>query len=309
VRVSTRAPAKVNWTLEVLGRRPDGYHEVRTILQTVDLCDQVRVSPAGSLELVPTGPAVVGGPPPAEVPAVENLAYRAAALLRDRAGVSALGARIELAKAIPVGAGLGGGSSDAAATLRALDRLWEMGLPPAALARLGAELGADVPFFLFGGTALARGRGDDVAPLPDIPPQRLLLVAPRDRPARPAGGPAGKTAAMYAHLRPEHFSGGEGSERLAAAIAQGVAPGDDDVCNTFEGIVAGVLPQAVAAAERCRALGLRPHLAGSGPAQFVILPPEADSASLREALRAAGLDVFETATLAASAAAAVEEEP
>jgi 4-diphosphocytidyl-2-C-methyl-D-erythritol kinase len=301
VRVSTPAPAKINWTLEVLGRRPDGYHEVRTVLQTVDLCDWVRVSPAADLELVLTGPVGQGGAPLAAVPPSENLAYRAAALLRDRAGARAPGARIELEKAVPPGAGLGGGSSDAAATLRALDRLWGLGLPLSELARPGAQLGADVPFFLFGGTALGRGRGDEVTPLPDVPSRSLLLVVP-------ACQQGGKTAAMYAHLRPEHFSSGEASERLATAIREGGAPGDDDVWNTFEAIADEVSPEAVAAAKRCQSLGLRPHLAGSGPAQFVLLPPDAESAPLREALSAAGLHVFEAATMPASEATAVVEE-
>jgi 4-diphosphocytidyl-2-C-methyl-D-erythritol kinase len=302
VKVSTLAPAKINWTLEVLGRRSDGYHEVRTILQTVDLCDRVRVSPAADLELVLTGAVGQTGAPLAGMPAPENLAYRAATLLLGRAGGLTLGARVELEKAIPADAGLGGGSSDAAATLRALNRLWGLGLPPGDLALLGAQLGSDVPFFLFGGTALGRGRGDEVTPLPDVPSWRLLLVVPRRRPAR-------KTAAMYAHLCPEHFGGGEASERLAAAIREGVAPGDDDICNTFEGITDEVLPEAAAAAERCRGLGLRPHLAGSGPAQFVLLRPDAESTPLREALSAAGFDVFEVTTMAASAATAVVEEP
>jgi 4-diphosphocytidyl-2-C-methyl-D-erythritol kinase len=302
VKVSTIAPAKINWTLEVLGRRPDRYHEVRTVLQTVDLCDRVAVSPAKDLELVLTGPAGQAGASLTGVPAAENLAYRAAALLRERAAQPVLGACIELTKAVPAGAGLGGGSSDAAAALRALDRLWGLGLAPAELARLGAQLGADVPFFLLGGTALGRGRGDEVTPLPDVPPQRLLLVVPGRRQAR-------KTAAMYAHLRREHFSDGEGSERLAAAISRGVAPSDDDVFNTFEDIAAEVLPEAAAAAERCQRLGLRPHLAGSGPAQFVLLQPDADSGLLREALSSAGSDVFEAATMAASEATAMVEEP
>ena len=302
MKVSTLAPAKINWTLEVLGRRPDGYHEIRTVLQAVDLCDRVRVSSAADLELALTGPVGQAGAPLAGVPPSENLAYRAATLLRDQAGGRALAARIELEKAIPADAGLGGGSSDAAATLRALNRLWGLGLPPGELARLGAQLGSDVPFLLFGGTVLGRGRGDEVTPLPDVPSQRLLLVVPRRRPAR-------KTAAMYAHLCPEHFGGGEASERLAAAIREGVAPGDDDICNTFEGITDEVLPEAAAAAERCRGLGLRPHLAGSGPAQFVLLRPDAESAPLREALSAAGFDVFEATTMAASAATAAVEEP
>jgi hypothetical protein len=114
---------------------------------------------------------------------------------------------------------------------------------------------------------------------------------------------------MYAHLRPEHFGGGEAGERLAAAIGRGVAPGDDDVCNAFEGVAAEVLPEAASAAERCRDLSLRPHLTGSGPAQFVFLPPETDSAPLREALSAAGLAVFDAATMTAPAATAVVVEP
>jgi len=302
VRVSTLAPAKVNWALEVLGRRPDGYHEVRTVLQTVDLCDRVSVSPAADLELALTGPVGQSGAPLTGMPAPENLAYRAAALLRDRAGGRPLGARIELEKAIPADAGLGGGSSDAAATLRALNRLWGLGLPPGELARLGAQLGSDVPFFVFGGTALGRGRGDEVTPLPDVPSRRFLLVVPRRRPAK-------KTAAMYAHLRPDHFGAGEASERLAATIREGTAPIDGDVRNTFEDVAGEVLPEAAAAAERCRGLGLRPHLAGSGPAQFVLLQPDTESAPLREALSTAGFDVFEATTMAASAATAVKEEP
>ena len=301
MRLSTLAPAKINWTLEVLGRRPDGYHEVRTVFQAVDLCDRVSVSPAADLELILTAPVQQTGAPLPVLPPAENLAYRAAALLRDRTGGRAPGARIELEKAIPAGAGLGGGSSDAAATLRALDRLWGLGLAAAELAHLGRQLGADVPFFVFGGTALGRGRGDEVTPLPDVPMTRLLLVVPRGR-------LEGKTAAMYAHLRAEHFAGGEASERLAAAIREGVPTGDDDVVNTFKAIAGEVLPEAAAAAERCRSLGLRPHLAGSGPAQFVLLPPDADSAPLREALARSGLDVFEATTMTASATTDVIKE-
>ena len=302
LKVSTLAPAKVNWTLEVLGRRSDGYHEVRTVLQTVGLCDRITVSTAQELELVVRGPT--GGPAAALAgfPPSDNLAYRAAALLRQRARGGLAGARIELEKVIPVGAGLGGGSSDAAAALRALDRLWALHLPANELARLGAHLGTDVPFFLFGGTALGLGRGDEVTPLPDVPPQRLLLAVPR----RPV---AGKTAAMYASLRDEHFGSGEASERLAAAIREGAIPGDDDVRNVFEAVVDEVLPEAAAAAEQCRALGLRPHLAGSGPAHFVLLQAGTESAPLLEALSAAGLDAFEVMTMAASAATAIVEEP
>jgi 4-diphosphocytidyl-2-C-methyl-D-erythritol kinase len=301
VRVTSLAPAKVNWTLEVLRRRSDGYHEVRTLLQTIGLCDRITVSPAAELELVVRGPTAEPARALAGVPPSENLVYRAASLLRDRAAGGPSGVRIELEKVIPVGAGLGGGSSDAAAVLRALERLWALHLPADGLARLGAQLGADVPFFLFGGTALARGRGDEVMPLPDVPSQRLLLVVPRR-------SVAGKTAAMYARLRDEHFSSGEASERLTSALSRGAAPQDDEIRNAFEAVVDKMLPEAAAAAEQCQTLGLRPHLAGSGPAQFVLLEPGIESAPLREALSAAGLDAFDVVTMAASAATAIVVE-
>jgi 4-diphosphocytidyl-2-C-methyl-D-erythritol kinase len=300
MRVSTLAPAKINWTLEVLGRRSDGYHEVRTVYQTISLCDRVRVSPADGLELALRVSQGRGTDALAEVPPSENLAYRAAELLWEASGRQPRGARIKLEKVIPAGAGLGGGSSDAAATLRALDRLWGLGLSSAELAQLGARLGADVPFFLFGGTALGRGRGEEVTPLPDVPSQRLLLVVPRRR-------TTGKTAAMYAGLRPEHFGDGGASERVAAAIKAGVTPSDDDIHNVFEAVAAEALPEAASAAEHCRRLGLRPHLAGSGPAQFALLRSDAESA--REALAAERLDVFEVTTMAAWSATAVVEEP
>ena len=135
-----RAPAKLNWTLEVLGDRPDGYHEVRTVLQTVALSDWVTLTPAAGLSLRLQGEA---GPLTGE-PLDANLAYRAAVLLREEAG-SRDGARIELEKGVPVAAGLGGGSSDAAAVLRGLRRLWDLSLSDAELATLGARLGADAP--------------------------------------------------------------------------------------------------------------------------------------------------------------------
>jgi len=168
--VRARAYAKVNLGLEVLFRRDDGYHELRTILQTIDLHDRLtfEARPNG-IELAVDENVVPGGE--------ENLVTRAARLLAERLG-RRVGARIELDKRIPVGRGLGGGSSDAAMTLLALNQLWDVGLSQADLCRLGAELGMDVPFFLHGGTALGIGRGDEVFPLAlqvDVP---IVLILP-----------------------------------------------------------------------------------------------------------------------------------
>ncbi len=162
--------AKINWTLEILGRRTDGYHELRTILQTVDICDQLQFAATES-EIVLTCDN-------SAVPCDEtNLINRAAVLLKELTGCDK-GAKIELQKRIPLGAGLGGGSSNAAITLLALTRLWEVEVAPRDLFQLGAQLGSDVPFFFFGGTGIGIGRGAEVYPMADITAQYLLLVNP-----------------------------------------------------------------------------------------------------------------------------------
>jgi 4-diphosphocytidyl-2-C-methyl-D-erythritol kinase len=166
------APAKVNLFLSIMGRRPDGYHEIRSVLQTVSLKDTLEFQPTkGSVTLECSDPSVPAGR--------DNLCFRAAMLMRDLAGRQArdCGVRIMLRKAIPTRAGLGGGSSDAAATLVALNHLWGLGMNPAQLSCLAARLGSDVAFFLTGGTALALGRGEVVVPLAPMQPRMWLVLA------------------------------------------------------------------------------------------------------------------------------------
>ena len=162
--------AKVNLHLQVVGRRPDGYHELRTLFQTVDLADELEVElGGGGVTLEVAGADLPAGP--------ANLAHRAAVGFLERWG-GGRGARLRLRKRIPIGAGLGGGSSNAATVLRALQRLLGSPAPPPELWSLARELGADVPYFLVGGTALGVGRGDELVPLPDLPERRLLLALP-----------------------------------------------------------------------------------------------------------------------------------
>ncbi|NCQ33952.1 4-(cytidine 5'-diphospho)-2-C-methyl-D-erythritol kinase [bacterium] len=176
--VSAEAPAKVNLHLEVLKARHDGYHEIETVLQTVDLCDRLEVTlkdryPGGSPDI--TLQVSAGD---WDVPADStNLCWRAARLFCRSTGVSGA-LRMELVKAIPPAAGLGGGSSDAAAVLVACNHLFATGLEEADLEALGAELGADVPFFVRGGTALGRGTGTRLTPLPLIRSGQFLIVRP-----------------------------------------------------------------------------------------------------------------------------------
>jgi 4-diphosphocytidyl-2-C-methyl-D-erythritol kinase len=168
--VVLRASAKVNLALEVLGKRGDGYHEIATVLQAVDLADRLKLETADSLSLHVDDP---------DLPTDDgNLVMRAARLLQKAAGRET-GARIGLTKRIPVAAGLGGGSSDAAATLWGLSRLWKLGWPRARLQELAVELGMDVPFFVGPGRAIATGRGDRLAALPGGGGYALVLVNPK----------------------------------------------------------------------------------------------------------------------------------
>jgi 4-diphosphocytidyl-2-C-methyl-D-erythritol kinase len=172
--------AKINWCLDILGRRPDGYHELRTIFQTISLHDTLRFLPARvpEIELVIQGDAVLE-----RQPVERNLVYRAVEAIRRDQKIRS-GVRIDLEKRIPAGRGLGGGSSDAAAALAGYARFVgrEIGrdIPTARLMEIAASLGADVPFFLFGGRALGVSRGDEIYPLPDVVSKALLVVAPRN---------------------------------------------------------------------------------------------------------------------------------
>ena len=166
------APAKLNLFLHITGRRPDGYHLLQTVFQFVDHCDELE------FELREDG-RIVRGEGPAEVPADTDLCVRAARLLQERSG-SGLGADIKLRKKLPLQAGMGGGSSDAATTLVALDRMWGTGLGTARLMALGAELGADVPVFIGGQAAWAEGIGELLSPL-ELPEPWYLVLEPACR--------------------------------------------------------------------------------------------------------------------------------
>ncbi|MCE9584069.1 MAG: 4-(cytidine 5'-diphospho)-2-C-methyl-D-erythritol kinase [Planctomycetes bacterium] len=167
--VTVRATSKLNLFLEITGKRADGYHELESVFHEIDLGDNLTFEPAPALSLEVRG----DGAPAGE----DNIVMKAARLVASEIKTSA-GARIILEKRVPSGAGLGGGSADAAATLLALDRLWNLSLPLPSLHALAARLGSDVNFFLEGRTALCTGRGEIVAPLPPHPPLHFLLLAP-----------------------------------------------------------------------------------------------------------------------------------
>jgi 4-diphosphocytidyl-2-C-methyl-D-erythritol kinase len=170
MKIECRSFAKINWTLEVLGMRTDGFHEVRTVLQSIALHDSLVLESAGErIEIECDDPDVPCGR--------ENLVHRAAELLRKEKGIRA-GVRVRITKRIPIGGGLGGGSSNAAVALLALQKFWGISIAPGELIQIGAQIGSDVPFFFLGGTAIGLGRGSEVYPLQDIGAEHMLLVAP-----------------------------------------------------------------------------------------------------------------------------------
>ena len=168
--------AKVNLRLDILGKRPDTYHELRTIFQTISLHDELKLrdSKASGICL-----NIQGSESLSLEPVRKNLVYAAVDSLRRELEIRS-GVEIDLRKKIPAGRGLGGGSSDAAAALRGYLRLIRRNVPAPRLMEIAASLGADVPFFLFGGRALGIGRGDEIYPLPDVPKLTLLIVSPKD---------------------------------------------------------------------------------------------------------------------------------
>lgn len=215
--LTIEAFAKVNRGLRVLGKRPDGFHEIDTIFQTVDLTDTLFFLEGeegdGTISLTIEG---------AELPADEsNLILRAAHGLRERFPVR-IGARIHLSKRIPIGGGLGGGSSNAAAALRGLSELWNLPVTDADLHLLAAELGSDVPFFLLGGRARGRGRGEVLKPLPDGSEEWLVLAFPPFSLSTAAvygalSAPALTDSAVQTNLRGSEIGGGPDRNDLEPA--------------------------------------------------------------------------------------------
>jgi 4-diphosphocytidyl-2-C-methyl-D-erythritol kinase len=180
--VSLPAFAKINLRLHILGRRPDGYHELRTIFQAISLHDTLELESQRGSRIDLT---IEGNDGLAAERSRDNLVYRALAAARKELGLRH-GVRARLLKRIPVGRGLGGGSSDAAAALNGLAALAKKRIAPARMIQIGSRLGADVPFFLFGGQALGVGRGDEIYPLPDGPRRTVLVVSPQDIAVRTA---------------------------------------------------------------------------------------------------------------------------
>jgi 4-diphosphocytidyl-2-C-methyl-D-erythritol kinase len=267
-----RSYAKVNLHLQVVGKRADGYHELRTVFQTVDLADELTVELGGKgVRLAVEGADLSAG--------ADNLAHRAASgfLARWAPGE---GAALSLRKRIPLGAGLGGGSSNAATVLRALQHALGDPAPADELWLLARELGADVPYFLVGGTALGMGRGDEVVPLPELPPRELVLVLP------PLHVATNRVFAELAELTARPFD-----PRIMALVQRGEL-GWEAFAYAVNDLEAGVFrrwPELAALHADLQATGAAARLSGSGSALWVMETTEAVRATLSDGERLPGL--------------------
>lgn len=284
--VEVAAPAKVNLSLSVLSRRADGFHGIESLMVPVSLADSlvVRAAPGREIRLNVrfggrlAGPA--GAPLRRDVPSdASNLVVRAVRLLSEEAGIER-GLDIELVKRIPSGAGLGGGSSDAAAVLRAAARLWGLDWPAARLAGIGARLGSDIPWFFAGGAAIVSGRGEVVEPVSGLPALHAVIASP---------GAGLSTAAVYRACVPDSARAGV-SARLAETLARhdlaaalGLLHNDlEPPARTLCGDVDRLL-EALAAAG-----ALRPMLTGSGSACFALARTLAEARAVAARIDSAG---------------------
>ncbi len=278
--LTIQAPAKLNLTLEALGKRGDGYHEIRSVLQTINLCDDITFRTSQVMTVKSDLP---------EWTPEKSLVMKAVDRLRETTGCLH-GAAIKISKRIPLVAGLGGDSSDAAAVLRGLNELWGLGLARDRLLELAAGISSDVAFFLHGGTALAEGRGEKVTPLPSFPRRWVVLVVP-DVPRLP-----GKTGRMYARLQASHFTDGLITQRLADELRQGKEP--SALFNTFENVAFSRFSELRVYRDHILKLGAENlHLAGSGPSLFTLLADRTGAEDLYTRCKNQSMETYLVETL------------
>jgi 4-diphosphocytidyl-2-C-methyl-D-erythritol kinase len=273
------SPAKVNLTLEVSDRREDGYHEIDSVIQVIDLADELTVTkaPAGVIEIDCGSADVPSG--------AGNVVYAACRAFFETARISG-GARCEISKRIPVQAGLGGGSSNAAAVILALDTLYDTALPRPELAAIAAGVGSDAVLFVYGGTVRVRGRGELVEPLPDAPGLELVIVK---------ADIGVSTAWAYAELDEELGERPKGaSDRAERAIREHAREAlVESLANDFDPVVSRAIGEVGLAKKLLDDCGARKSmLCGSGSAVFGVFNSRADAESAARMIRGVFRQVF-----------------
>ncbi|MCA0993677.1 4-(cytidine 5'-diphospho)-2-C-methyl-D-erythritol kinase [Pseudalkalibacillus hwajinpoensis] len=269
-KLSVKAPAKINLALDVLHKRPDGFHEVEMVMTNVDLADRLELTELRRNEIIIESTS--GFVPDDQ----RNLAFQAAALLKNKFNIRQ-GIAIKIDKQIPVAAGLAGGSSDAAATLRGLNELWELGLTYDELADIGSEIGSDVAFCVYGGTALAKGRGEIIKPIDSPPPCWVIL-------AKPSIGVS--TAEVYRRLRTSEMDHPDVEGMMQAIEDKNYEAICDLLGNVLEDVTLKLHPEVRQIKEKMESLGADGVLmSGSGPTVFGLTRHESRMQRIYNGLR------------------------
>ena len=272
-----KAPAKINLTLDVLYKRPDNYHEVEMIMTTVDLSDRIGLENRedGLIKIISADRFVPDDD--------RNFAYQAAKLLKDTYGIEH-GVSITIEKQIPIAAGLAGGSSDAAATLRGLNELWNLNLSVDKLAELGAKIGSDVSFCVYGGTALATGRGEIIQEIAAPPACWVVL-------AKPKVGVS--TAEIYGGLKVDEVIHPNTQQMMKAIELNDYELMCQSVGNVLESVTLKLYPEVITLKEQMQRFGADAVLmSGSGPTVFGLVDTEARVSRIYNGLRGFCDDVF-----------------
>ncbi|MFC2033975.1 4-(cytidine 5'-diphospho)-2-C-methyl-D-erythritol kinase [Chloroflexota bacterium] len=276
------APAKINLTLEVLAKRQDGFHEIRSVIQTIGLADTLEFHLDRAVDIKSDLPEWI---------AEDSLVSRTVRLVQENTGCSK-GVFIKVSKRIPLLSGLGGDSSNAAAVLRGLNQLWELGLPQKELLEMAWQLGSDVALFLYGGTALIEGRGELVTPLPQLPSHWIVLMIP------PVPRLPGKTKQLYESLKTNHFTDGQITQQLVNEIKEGKDFPPSLLFNTFENVAFTRFSKLRVSQEHMVKAGTaNVHLSGSGPALFTLVKDKHEAEELHIRLKQQDLEIYLVETL------------
>ncbi|WP_335872091.1 4-(cytidine 5'-diphospho)-2-C-methyl-D-erythritol kinase [Bacillus sp. 2205SS5-2] len=270
MKLMVKAPAKINLSLDVLHKRPDGFHEVEMVMTTIDLADRIELEelPANHISILSQNRFVPDDK--------RNLAYQAAQLLKGRYRINK-GVAITIDKTIPVAAGLAGGSSDAAATLKGLNELWRLGLSMQELAELGSEIGSDVSFCVYGGTALATGRGEKITHI-SAPPNCWVILA------KPSLGVS--TADVYRNLKLNNVKHPNTSEMLKALSESSYDGMCEHLGNVLESVTLNLYPEVAQIKDQMQRFGADAVLmSGSGPTVFGLVEHESRVPRIYNGLR------------------------
>jgi len=271
------SPAKINLFLDILRKRDDGYHDILTVFEKIDLCDRILFSPLKSETGISGKGIEVSSNAPALSSDENNLAYRACSLLKKRYGISK-GVKIHIEKRIPIAAGLGGGSSNAATVLKGLNRLWDLHLTKKELSDLGKEIGADVPFFIFNNSfAVGSARGDEIEPIDSDLEMWHVLLSPPHRVL---------TKEVYEKVNLSLTEAGPDVKILVRAVEENnIGEVGKRIYNALEHVVAGKVTDISSAIEVVKGWGFKAAgVTGSGPTIFVLTFSGKEALELKDRL-------------------------